>query len=313
MLGLAAFWTTIVHVTYLSLDDTRYSSALVVPCIAIILVYVRRREIFLNVRYSPKVGFPFLAFGFSLHWLAELRRDLVSQDARLSVAVFALVIVGVASFVLCYGSEAFRQARFPLLFLAFMIPLPPAVLDKAVAGLQQASAETSYVLFKLLGVPVFPQGVKLSLPGADIEISRDCSGIHSCLSLVITSVIAGYVFLRSGYSRVWFVALTIPITIFKNAVRIVAISWLGIHVSSGFLSGKLHWYTGLAFSGLALALMLAVAYVLRCWDARWRKRYTGNLVMHSPTNMLSEGTMRPRGPQGRSVTVGVSAARPGGR
>jgi exosortase/archaeosortase family protein len=75
-------------------------------------------------------------------------------------------------------------------------------------------------------------------------------------------IVAGHLILRSSWSRASFALLTIPIVIFKNAVRIVTISWLGVYVDSGFLYGRLHRYSGLPFSLLALALLAPVLLLL---------------------------------------------------
>jgi exosortase/archaeosortase family protein len=85
-------------------------------------------------------------------------------------------------------------------------------------------------------------------------------------------VLTGNIFLRSNYSRICLIVLTVPIAILKNAVRIVTISWLGTYVSTDFFFGTLHRHGGLPFSLLALALMLPLVYVLRRLEARGRNR-----------------------------------------
>ena len=80
--------------------------------------------------------------------------------------------------------------------------------------------------------------------------------------MFIGSIVAGYLTLRSGWSRASFALVTIPIVIFKNAVRIVTLSWLAVYVDSGFLYGRLHHYGGLPFSLLALVLLAPVLFLL---------------------------------------------------
>ena len=85
-----------------------------------------------------------------------------------------------------FSFTAFRRsgaAAFPLLFLFLMIPLPVVLVEKIVSVLQKGSSETCYALFRLLQVPVVRHGFVFSLPGVDIEVAEQCSGIHSALSL----------------------------------------------------------------------------------------------------------------------------------
>jgi exosortase len=162
-----------------------------------------------------------------------------------------------------YGKRAVAAARFPLAFLLLMIPPPAGAMEQVQRALQQGSAEASHVLFRLIGEPVFRQGNTFFLPGVTIEVATECSGIRSSIALFITSVLAGYVFLRSAWRRSCLVLAAIPIVVVKNAARIVGLTWLTIHVNPVVLHSSLHHqYGGLLFSALALAMMLPVLVLL---------------------------------------------------
>ena len=247
----------------LSLHDDRYSHIVLIPLMAASLIYLQRDRIFAFPRYSISEGGSLLVVGMALLWLTQSRFATLSPIDRLSGVVLAIVLVWMAGFVLCYGMQSFRAALFPLLFLLMMIPVPTIALDKTVVALQEGSAVMTYALFKLLGVPVLWQRFKFSLPGVEIEIAKECSGIRSSLALFITSILAGYVFLQSNWRRVSFSLLTVPVVIFKNAVRIVTISCLGVYVNPGFFEGKLHRYGGLPFSLISLAILVPVLFALQ--------------------------------------------------
>ena len=89
----------------------------------------------------------------------------------------------------------------------------------------------------------------------DVEVAEQCSGIRSGLSLFITSLLMGHIFLRSPWRRLWLVLAAFPITIFKNGLRIVTIYWLTIHPSMGSLTVWVHRYGGIPFSFLGLSLL----------------------------------------------------------
>jgi exosortase len=201
--------------------------------------------------------------GIILYCIVETWSFSINQKNRLSLAVLAIVVVWIAGFVLGYGTRSFRAAIFPLFFLLLMIPLPEAVLDKLVFVLQKGSAETTYALFQLFGVPVFWQDFKFSLPGVDIEIAKECSGIRSTLALFITGLLAGHVFLQTGWRKVVLSLSMIPIAIFKNAIRIVTISTLGVYVDQSFLYGKLHHQGGLLFALIAFAILIPFLFALQ--------------------------------------------------
>ena len=262
VVSLLVFRSPLETLVRLALHDDRYTSTLAVPFISFALVWLRRRTIFVGAPYSIETGLTFALAGLTLFVITALS-SYIRAEYILSVRIFALLLVWVGAFVCCYGTQAARSCMFPLVLLLLTIPIPAGILDHVVVFLQTGSAAVTYRLFKLARVPVFREGIfKFSLPGVTIEIADECSGIRSSLSMFIGSIVVGYLILRSSWSRASFALLTIPIVIFKNAVRIVTLSWLGVYVDSGFLHGQLHRYSGLPFSLIALALLAPLLFLL---------------------------------------------------
>lgn len=255
LLSIALFWTPLSALARLSLNDGNYSYIVAIPLISCGLFYVKRAEIFSQRQQHGAIGWVVLLLAVTMYALAS---------NRLFLQALAIVLVWVAIFTLCYGTLALRSAAFPLGFLAFMIPIPQVVLNSIVGVLQSGSADLTAVLFRTLGIPSFRQGFRFLLPGIEIEIANECSGIRSTLSLCIASVLAGNILLRYNSRRILFILAAIPIAILKNAVRIVTLSYLGIYVDPAFLTGKLHHqYGGLVFSFLSLALFIPLLLLLR--------------------------------------------------
>ncbi len=186
-----------------------------------------------------------------------------NETARLPLEIVAVVLVWMAAVGLCCGMTSFRVALFPLCCLLFMVPLPLTVIDRITIGLQHASAAASYAILRLVGVPVFRQGMTFVLPGVSIEIAPECSGIRSCLAFTLAAVVASHVCLRSGWRKLALIVLTIPIAIFKNAVRIVVISWMSVYIDKGFLDSPLHHQGGPVFALVGLALFVPLLFALQ--------------------------------------------------
>ncbi|MEP6539239.1 MAG: exosortase/archaeosortase family protein [Bryobacteraceae bacterium] len=252
-LSLLLFRVPLTSVISLALRDERYSYVLLVPFITLWMIWENRDHTFLAPRYRPGIGIPILVSGILSANLSQ----------NLFVSISAIVLVWIAVFILLFGLSSFQHIIFPLIFLFLIAPLPFSLMDKAVIALQKGSADVAFTLFKAAGVPVFRDGFQFSLPGIVIEIAEECSGIRSSTSLLISSFLAGHLFLRSNWRKAWLILLTIPIVIFKNAVRIVTLSLLAAYVDRGFLFGNLHKHGGLPFSLIALSLMALVLLALR--------------------------------------------------
>ena len=234
VLSVVLFWQPLSHLAGLAWRDERFNHILVVPFLSALLVYVGRHRIFRATRYSAGIAVPLLLLVGTLWYTLRAPASSLNPTTQLCLLAFFIVLTWIAGFILCYGPASFKAGAFPLLFLLLMIPPPGSLLDFAVAALQKGSAATVALLFQLLGVPYTREGFPFSLPGATIEVAEQCSGIHSAIALFITSLLAGHFLLQSTSRRICLSLLTVPIAIFKNAVRIVIISCLGIYVNPLF-------------------------------------------------------------------------------
>ena len=187
----------------------------------------------------------------------------VSASENLSVAMAALAIWWIGSVILCFGLDSFRSLRFPLLLLFLIVPMPELALAWVTNFLQQQSAAAASMLFHLIGVPVAREGVVLSIPGLDIEVAQECSSIRSSTVLVVMALLMAHLFVRSNWRKALLVLASIPLSVLKNAIRIVVIGELGTRVNPSFLHGNLHRQGGVIFLGLAALMLIALLWILR--------------------------------------------------
>jgi exosortase/archaeosortase family protein len=68
--------------------------------------------------------------------------------------------------------------------------------------------------------------------------------------------------LDSWWRRVVLVLVALPVMLFKNAVRIVTLSLLSIHVNPGIIESRLHREGGIPFFVVALVLIYPVLKML---------------------------------------------------
>jgi exosortase len=266
MLGLASialFWAPLHQLVSLSLADRRYSHIILIPAISAFFMYRERRKIFTRIAFGPAAGLSFLAAALAMYGLLALRVVHLPTNYSLSVVMLAIVLVWAAGFAVCYGVQTFRAAMFPLLLLLLLVPVPFDLMDKIISLLQRGSAEATYALFKLAGVPMFRDGVRFELPGIGIEVAKECSSIHSSWALFITGLLVAHMFLKSFWTKTCLSVLTVPIAMCTNAVRIVTIWFLGTKVDVGFFYGHLHRDGGILFSLISLSILMGCLWMLR--------------------------------------------------
>jgi exosortase len=282
LLTLILFWPSLKTAFSLAFRDDRYLQIILAPLVCSFLIFWRRAKIFLMARYSPRQGIPLLLISMLLG-IVSVYGGSGRESARLRLAIVATLLVWLSAFLFCYGLQSLRAALYPLFCLFLMFPLPPAWMDRVAAILQNGSASASYAILHISGIPVFRREMLFSLPGFDFEVGPECSGIRSSLALMMVAIIAGYVYLQSPWARSALMLLTIPIALFKNAIRIAVISVLGAYVDRVFVDGPFHHkYGGLVFSVLGAVLFVLVLAGLQ----RIEKWIRGSPPLEQLTNSI---------------------------
>jgi exosortase len=244
------------------------SHTLLVPFASLYLLVSNRKEIFRDDARSFLPGALLIVLGMTLYVVGRGHATALSENDHLSLAVFSAVLIWCGGFLWMFGVEASRRAAFPLLFLGFLVPVPGFFMERIIGLLQYFSAEVSHLLFRLTGVPVYREGFVFHLPGLTVEVARQCGGIRSSIALFITSVLAGHLFLGTGWRKVVLSLAVFPITVFKNGVRIVLLTLLGAYVDGRILASDLHRRGGIPFFFMALVLLGLVLVALRRSERR---------------------------------------------
>jgi exosortase len=265
--SISLFWTPLRTLLDYSMRGghqyDQYSHTMLIPFVSLALILFERRRIFKTAGYGFGVGAAFLVVGIILGWPAQWALRQLGIEESLSAKILGLVIFWMAGFILCYGTQAFRAGLFPLLFLLLTVPIPRTILDKPLTAVQYGSTEVCSLIFSLVGVPVFRQGTVFSLPNISIEVAKECSGIHSTLALFIVSLLAGHLFLSSGWKKFVLVLFTLPIVCVTNGLRIAILTLLAVYVDASFLYGNLHRVGGIGFFLVAIALLFGILWLLR--------------------------------------------------
>lgn len=247
-------------------ENDSSSHIILVPFLAGFLIYFGRQRIFSIIRQSWVVGSSFILLGIILILLSN--RNLLPREGNwpLCISTLGVVLAWTGGFVFLYGCAAFKAAAIPMLLLLLMVPLPNVILDCAIRALQEGSADIAYLIFKLVGTPVWRNGLLLSVPGVTIEVAKECSSIRSSIALVITCLLAAQLYLRTAWKVLLLVVVSLLLSVVKNGIRIATLTLLSIYVDPGFLFGRLHREGGFAFFALALLLIWPVFTLLERSD-----------------------------------------------
>jgi exosortase len=280
-------WRTLVAVFATAFYNDQYSHILLILPVSLAVLYFERSKVFRDVEYCIPAGAFLLLLVMAFVWVAQCP-PFLSQNDVLSLRTAFFVSWLVAAFVFCFGIAALRVATFPLLFLLLMIPIPDFVLERTVSLLQTGSTDITFLMLKAANIPVLRNDFVLSLPGIEIEVARECSGIRSSLILFIVSLVLGHLFLQAGWRQALLSLLVLPLTVAKNGLRIFTLSTLAVYMDPSFLDGNLHRHGGILSFSVALGALILVV-----WWLHKSEKKAPRMVQNYPSSRRPSGLVKP--------------------
>lgn len=263
-----------------------HSYILLIPFISIYLVWSKSSGLPLGSPPAGKIAALFLMAGAGMllaYWLALRPRLRLLEDDYLAVMMisFVLFVVGICG--LYWGMEILKAHAFPLGMLVFLVPIPSFAMPPIDSFLQHGSAAVAEGFFNLAGTPYLRSGLIFLLPGIQpIQVARECSGIQSSLVLLITGLVAGYMFLRKPWNRAMLALLMIPLGLLRNGFRVFTIGELCVHISPKMIDSPIHHRGGPIFFALSLIPLFLVLVLLQKFE-RAGKRSSPKNGEHSNT------------------------------
>ena len=271
-LGLAlCFAIPLWDLTQFARHSDFHSYILLIPFISAYLVWLEKRSFPICSQPVRKPAWAFLMAGtvvLAVYWLFLRSHLKLTEDDYLAVMMisFLLFFSGICSLFL--GKEMLRATAFPLGLLIFMVPIPAFAMPPIDSFLQHGSATAAQGFFSLSGTPVLRNGLAFQLPGITLEVARECSGIQSSMVLLITGLVAGYLFLRKPWNRALLALLMIPLGLLRNGFRVFTIGELCVHVGPQMIDSPIHHRGGPIFFALSLVPLFVLLVVLQKMERR---------------------------------------------
>jgi len=266
-----AFALPLKNFAHFAAHSDVHSYVLLIPFVVAYLIYIRWNDLSdeLTSAWGPTAMLT--AAGIGALWASQ-QFTAIGQNDYMTLIALSFVCFVIAGCFLFLGTKWARSAMFPLFFLAFFIPLPEIVVDTLEEASKQASAEAASWLFLITGTPFLRTETMFQLPGITIMVAKECSGIRSSLVLIITSLLAANMFLRTTWRRSLLVAAVIPLGLLRNATRILVISLLCVYIGPHMIESVIHRRGGPFFFALSLLPLFAMLW----WFRRQELKRRGN-------------------------------------
>ena len=222
-----------------------------VPLFSLYVLWRERREIAASVGEPTLAALPLLAFSLFIGFLGAR-----GSQVRFEILGFVGMLVSLTWTF--FGRKTAKQVLFPALFLLFCMPLH-SFLDIVTIHLRHLAVAVAYFVMKGVGVEIVRQGTMLASPSGSfaIDVAEPCSGLRSLFAMA--ALTAGYAYFTQPTwpRRGVLFALSVPIAVAGNIVRIFSIVAIAATCSADFATGFYHDYSGYVVFLVAIALMVA--------------------------------------------------------
>ncbi|MGQ0766540.1 MAG: exosortase/archaeosortase family protein [Gemmatimonadota bacterium] len=214
-----------------------------------------KKGLALDRRAQPGLGISLIVMAVMARYVAALAAEAFVGRAAVFLALAGLVIWA-------WGWRQLFWWWLPATLLALSVPLPEIVIGSLALPLQFQASKLGAALLETRGIPVHLDGNVIRMPGHDLFVTEACSGLRSLTALLSLGVLLGGIFLKSPLSRVAVLALTIPVAVLINGVRVFGTGFLVAFVNPELAEGFTHATEGwllfiVAFGILSLFTLAA--------------------------------------------------------
>ena len=275
-------------------NEESYSFILIIPFISAFFAFRNRRQTLCAGTHITWSGLAPIGAGIVLY-IIGLAAGRIGHDV-LPATLLALSCIAsiIGACAIVWGWQSVRRQLFPVLFLLFAVPLPPIILGAITTYLQYGSAEVVNLIFKASGMAYIRDGCTFHFPAMTIYIAEECSGIRSTIALVIITVLAGQISLRSPWRKLILAIWVLPVSLIKNGIRIATLSFLANYVDPKYItSSYLHHQGGFVFYAVSLIFIFAVLAILRFTEKKKPAADKGGQTGMKAASGLARGTSVP--------------------
>jgi len=247
--GLAELWN-------LWQRSDEYSSGLLVPFLAVYILWSRRKTI-AQCKIRPSVCWGLFAFIAAQAVRLFGLFFMYSSAERLSIALTIAALV-----LLLFGWQLLRKVSTVLLYLCLMLPWPNRVQAAVTIPLQRWATSSAVFCLEMVGYEVVQEGVVIHIDDASVAVAEACNGLRMITAFFVISGLVVLLVKRAWWEKLIVLVSSLPIALVCNTVRL-AITAAFFTVLEGEHWEKIfHDFGGYAMMPLALAAVVAELWLL---------------------------------------------------
>ena len=253
---VGCYWPVLKSMAVQWIHNDDFSHGILILPLAGYIVWQRRKKLATLMPQTDWRGLGVMALAIGLYILGELGAELFTTRA-------AIIILCIGAVWWLYGLRVLHELVFPLLLLFLMLPLPGFIYRNLTFGLQILSSTLSVNLLNALGYIAYREGNIIDMGFGQFQVVEACNGLRFIMPMLTLGVLFAFMQPQVWWKRAVLVAITIPLAMVTNVLRIVATGILAMYLGTGVAQGFFHDFSGWAVFMASFALFGLFALLLR--------------------------------------------------
>ncbi len=252
---LWSYWPNLIYVWDIWQRSDEYSSGLLVPFLAVYLLWSKRDKI-TGVRIRPCIWGFFAFIGAQALRLFGLFFMYGSAE-RLSIVISIAALV-----LLLFGWQLFRKVSTILLFLCLMLPWPNRVQAAVTIPLQSWATSSAVFCLETIGYEVTQEGNLIHIGDTTVAVAEVCNGLRMVTAFFVISGLVALLINRAWWEKLIIFASSLPIALLCNSVRLTITAIAFTKLEGEHWEAIFHDFGGYAMMPLALAAAVVELWLL---------------------------------------------------
>lgn len=240
------FWREVIGAWRVWVASPTYNHCFLVLPVALYLIWDRRAM--LDVPPRPDLRVLALVPLLSLAWVGAAVLGVLELQQLVVMTIVQAVLLA------AFGWPLYKRMLGPLLYLYLLVPSGEVL----VPTLQDFTARFAVWLLQLAHVPVYSDGIMISIPEGDFIVAEACAGLRFLIASIAFGAFFALLVYRSWWKRAAFMLASLIVPVFANGVRAFGIIYLA-HLTDNVTAVEAdHIIYGWGFFTLILLLLIVI-------------------------------------------------------
>ena len=207
--------------------------------------------------YSSGLLVPFLAV-----YVLWSRRQTISQCSIKPSIIGAFIFLVAALVLFLFGWQLFKKVATVLLFLCLMLPWPNRIQAAISLPLQSWSTSSAVFCLELMGYEILQEGNIIHIGQSTVAVAEACNGLRMITAFIVICGLVVLLVKKAWWEKLIVLASSLPIALLCNTIRLAITATFFTVLEGEHWEEIFHDFGGYAMMPLALATVVAELWLL---------------------------------------------------